>query len=111
MDDIRTCIHCDAPIIRKEDPTGQRGLAWAETDEDYSDWAFQCGLSPDNLHHPLVTHDTRIDEDEKARTYTASCACQEWTRTVPWGRSLPIPTTRDRAYSVILELCCIHNPR
>jgi hypothetical protein len=47
-----TCEYCEATIIPKLDSTGQRGLAWAETDEDFMDYAFQCGLSPDNRHAP-----------------------------------------------------------
>lgn len=51
---LQTCQHCGTTIARKLDPTGQRGVAWAETHEDYMDYAFQCGLSPDHRHTPVI---------------------------------------------------------
>lgn len=60
--DSTTCADCGNPITKKNDPTGQRtdayaethegGSAWSKDGSDSHDWDFQCGMSEDGQHHP-----------------------------------------------------------
>ena len=53
----RVCMDCLNDIEYREDPTGQRGVAWADDDGFGDDRDFQCGIADDYVHHPYPLND------------------------------------------------------